>query len=34
VRCEVTGEFNVRGGIGITVEAEYERERDSATVCG
>lgn len=34
VRCEVTGEFNVRGGIAITVEAKYEREQDSATVGG
>jgi 7-cyano-7-deazaguanine reductase len=24
--CKVTGEFAVRGGIAITVEAEYERE--------
>ena len=24
-QCEVTGEFNVRGGIAITVEAKYER---------
>jgi 7-cyano-7-deazaguanine reductase len=23
--CEVVGEFNVRGGIGITVETTYER---------
>jgi 7-cyano-7-deazaguanine reductase len=29
IRCEVTGEFNVRGGIAITVEAQYERERDA-----
>lgn len=34
VRCSVTGEFNVRGGIGITVEATYEREHDSATARG
>lgn len=26
LRCEVVGEFNVRGGIAITVEAGYERE--------
>lgn len=26
LRCEVTGEFNVRGGIAITVEASYERD--------
>ena len=25
VRCQVVGRFNVRGGIGITVEANYER---------
>lgn len=25
VRCEVTGEFNVRGGISTTVTASYER---------
>ena len=24
--CKVTGEFAVRGGIAITVEAEYERQ--------
>ena len=24
--CKVTGAFNVRGGISITVEAEYERD--------
>lgn len=34
MRCEVTGDFNVRGGIAITVEAKYEREQDSATVGG
>jgi len=26
VSCEVTGAFNMRGGITITVEAKYERE--------
>lgn len=26
LRCEVVGEFNVRGGIAITVEASYERD--------
>lgn len=25
LRCKVVGEFNVRGGIAITVEATYER---------
>ncbi len=25
IRCEVLGAFNVRGGISITVEANYER---------
>ena len=25
LRCQVVGCFNVRGGIGITVEANYER---------
>lgn len=25
LRCEVVGEFSVRGGIAITVEASYER---------
>lgn len=25
IRCQVIGEFNVRGGIAITVEADYER---------
>jgi 7-cyano-7-deazaguanine reductase len=28
IRCEVIGEFNVRGGIAITVEAKYERTTD------
>lgn len=28
IRCEVIGEFNVRGGIAITVEARYEREQE------
>jgi 7-cyano-7-deazaguanine reductase len=27
VRCEVAGEFNVRGGITTTVKATYERAR-------
>ncbi len=27
LRCEVVGEFNVRGGIAITVEAGYERDQ-------
>ena len=27
--CEVVGEFNVRGGIAITVEASYERDQDA-----
>ncbi|MFQ5857912.1 MAG: preQ(1) synthase [Anaerolineae bacterium] len=27
LRCEVVGEFNVRGGIAITVEVSYERDR-------
>lgn len=26
IRCEVVGEFNVRGGITTTVTATYERE--------
>lgn len=26
VMCEVRGVFNVRGGIGLTVEARYEKE--------
>ncbi len=26
LECEVRGVFNVRGGIGLTVEARYERE--------
>ena len=26
LECEVRGIFNVRGGIGLTVEARYERE--------
>lgn len=28
LRCEVVGEFNVRGGIAITVEAGYERDQE------
>lgn len=31
LRCEVVGEFNVRGGIAITVEAGYEREAGGRT---
>lgn len=31
IRCEVIGEFNVRGGIAITVEAKYERATQSET---
>ncbi len=27
--CEVIGEFKVRGGIAITVEARYEREENA-----
>lgn len=27
VWCEVKGAFNVRGGIGLTVEARYDRDR-------
>lgn len=27
--CEVTGEFNARGGIAITVETSYERPANS-----
>lgn len=27
IKCEVTGTFNVRGGIAITVETSYERPR-------
>ena len=26
IMCEVKGDFNVRGGIGLTVEARYDRE--------
>ncbi len=29
IKCEVTGDFNVRGGISITVEARYERAAPS-----
>ena len=29
LKCEVTGAFNVRGGIAITVEARYERPAQS-----
>lgn len=28
LRCEVVGEFNVRGGIAITVEATYTRDKN------
>ena len=28
IRCQVIGEFNVRGGIAITVEASYERGQE------
>jgi 7-cyano-7-deazaguanine reductase len=28
LRCEVVGEFNVRGGIAITVEASYKRDQE------
>ena len=28
--CEVTGAFNVRGGIAITVEAKYEKSAPAA----
>lgn len=31
VFCKVTGAFNVRGGISITVEATYEQKAGSAT---
>ncbi|MBD3170208.1 MAG: NADPH-dependent 7-cyano-7-deazaguanine reductase QueF [candidate division Zixibacteria bacterium] len=27
--CKVTGEFNIRGGIGITVEAEHTRTAEA-----
>jgi len=26
IRCEVTGDFNIRGGIKTVVKAKYERE--------
>lgn len=29
IKCEVTGAFNVRGGISITVEAKYARGTSS-----
>jgi 7-cyano-7-deazaguanine reductase len=28
IMCEVKGDFNVRGGIGLTVEARYDREEE------
>ena len=30
LRCQVVGKFNVRGGIAITVEANYERPATTA----
>ncbi len=32
--CHVTGAFNVRGGISITVEAEYKRPDEATTSTG
>jgi 7-cyano-7-deazaguanine reductase len=29
VWCEIKAEFNVRGGIALTVEARYERDQDA-----
>src|SRR5579885_2794510 len=30
ISCQVTGAFNVRGGISITVEAKYEKDQSSS----
>lgn len=32
IMCEVKGDFNVRGGIGLTVEARYDRAEDNEAV--
>ena len=29
IMCEVKGDFNVRGGIGLMVEARYDREENA-----
>ena len=29
IMCEVKGDFNVRGGIGLTVETRYDRAEDA-----
>ena len=30
ISCQVTGAFNVRGGISITVEAKYEKDHSAS----
>lgn len=32
IRCEIIGEFNVRGGIAITVEASYQRDKKEGDI--